>query len=550
MKIIFIILISFLSAQVNAQKKLHFKKKKIYNICKTYLDEAEKFYTTDYDFNNLNDLCTQPIKSYYKKNAELQLTYGYKAKKEPLAYNLNVQKNNTDYTCVYTIKGKDSVLLNLSKIENHWLISGFNNKITTQSKIDSINKRIDFLIKNRKDNILFKTIIDSLTTAYHKHFNSNDTHLKNMCTPLGYEQLVLNKKLKEFDLSTLIKLTISDFTKTLKLSEVTLLNDSSVKCEVFNNDTYSSSKLYFNKINGQWKFSGENVIPTTKSIELKKEKINQLKKVNYYSELLNKSFRPIIETFFRKENDDLLKQTTSEDVFNLLIVLREKFGDYNTSFIHIEEFKQEQSLFFNNRYYIDKDSSFHFSRLVFDIKPDSSISLTGFYGKESMISNEVFIADNYNSILKQLQLDYRDIEIEVYEAVEEYVTVKEYETAEEYETVGEYYEIIQSIKDDINIYNITDIWVHPPEFNGKGESLYNFIETHKKIKSKRNKYIFVEFVIEKDGSINSIKVLNKINKKLTQDALNIIKQMPNWTPAKNPNHDLPLSYKYVLPIKY
>jgi len=42
------------------------------------------------------------------------------------------------------------------------------------------------------------------------------------------------------------------------------------------------------------------------------------------------------------------------------------------------------------------------------------------------------------------------------------------------------------------------------------------------------KKIYVNFVVEKDGSLSDIKILRGINEELDQKVIKIIKQCPNW----------------------
>ncbi len=43
--------------------------------------------------------------------------------------------------------------------------------------------------------------------------------------------------------------------------------------------------------------------------------------------------------------------------------------------------------------------------------------------------------------------------------------------------------------------------------------------------------VFVEFVINKDGSISNIKILKGISRDLDTEAMRVVKNMPKWTPA-------------------
>ena len=62
--------------------------------------------------------------------------------------------------------------------------------------------------------------------------------------------------------------------------------------------------------------------------------------------------------------------------------------------------------------------------------------------------------------------------------------------------------------------------------------------------------VIVEFVIEKDGSISpgNIKVLKSPHKSLSQEAIRILKNAPDWTPGQIKG--IPIRSKKVLPITF
>ena len=83
------------------------------------------------------------------------------------------------------------------------------------------------------------------------------------------------------------------------------------------------------------------------------------------------------------------------------------------------------------------------------------------------------------------------------------------------------------------IYRITEI---APEFPGGQDSLQRFVSENliypkSSIELHEQGKVYVEFVVELDGSISSIQVLRGASKSLDQEAIRIISSMPNWIPA-------------------
>lgn len=76
-----------------------------------------------------------------------------------------------------------------------------------------------------------------------------------------------------------------------------------------------------------------------------------------------------------------------------------------------------------------------------------------------------------------------------------------------------------------------------PQFNGGEEELYKFISTHLiyPALAKENGIegkIITRFLVEKDGSITHIEIFRKLGFGCDEEAVRLIKQMPNWIPGK------------------
>ena len=77
---------------------------------------------------------------------------------------------------------------------------------------------------------------------------------------------------------------------------------------------------------------------------------------------------------------------------------------------------------------------------------------------------------------------------------------------------------------------------NPPEFPGGTMALLDFLRTNVNYPAecKENKVegrVFVSFIVEKDGSINSPKVILGADPALDAEALRVVKMMPNWNPG-------------------
>ena len=88
-----------------------------------------------------------------------------------------------------------------------------------------------------------------------------------------------------------------------------------------------------------------------------------------------------------------------------------------------------------------------------------------------------------------------------------------------------------------------------PEFPGGPDALHNvFLKKNYKIPnvSGLKGKVYVTFIVEKDGTLNNIKVLRDIGYGTGEEAIRVLKLSPKWIPAKRNNESL--RWKYSFPI--
>jgi protein TonB len=60
--------------------------------------------------------------------------------------------------------------------------------------------------------------------------------------------------------------------------------------------------------------------------------------------------------------------------------------------------------------------------------------------------------------------------------------------------------------------------------------------------------VFVTFVVNQDGSLSDIKLLNNVDKFLNEEAVRVVKKMPKWNPGKQNGN--PVRVQLNLPVKF
>jgi TonB family protein len=92
-----------------------------------------------------------------------------------------------------------------------------------------------------------------------------------------------------------------------------------------------------------------------------------------------------------------------------------------------------------------------------------------------------------------------------------------------------------------------------PEFVGGMDSLMSYLSKNINYPKKAQKLgiegrVFLQFIVEKDGSITNSKILRGIEKSMDKEAMRVVNAMPSWIPGNNRGEVV--AVKYTLPIKF
>lgn len=91
------------------------------------------------------------------------------------------------------------------------------------------------------------------------------------------------------------------------------------------------------------------------------------------------------------------------------------------------------------------------------------------------------------------------------------------------------------------------------EFQGGTKALMEYIKDHLKYPAEEREMgiqgrVYVEFVVEKNGEVTTVKVIRGVSKNLDLEAKRLVSMMPNWKPAESRGY--PVRSKARLPITF
>ena len=100
---------------------------------------------------------------------------------------------------------------------------------------------------------------------------------------------------------------------------------------------------------------------------------------------------------------------------------------------------------------------------------------------------------------------------------------------------------------------VFDVVEEMPQFPGGPSALFEYISRSIQYPKEAEEIgvqgrVICTFVVEKNGSISDIKVINSVDPSLDKEAIRIINTMPNWIPGKK--NGIPVRVKYTVPLTF
>ena len=143
------------------------------------------------------------------------------------------------------------------------------------------------------------------------------------------------------------------------------------------------------------------------------------------------------------------------------------------------------------------------------------------------------------------QLEIVDDDVEV-EDIEINVETDQSEVIEEYVAP----EIVEEEVVEAEVFTIVE---QMPSFPGGDAKMYEYLGKNIKYPQIARETgiqgrVFVNFVVEPDGSVSNVKVLRGIGGGCDEEAMRVVKAMPKWSPGKQRGKTVRVSY--TLPVVF
>ena len=177
----------------------------------------------------------------------------------------------------------------------------------------------------------------------------------------------------------------------------------------------------------------------------------------------------------------------------------------------------------------------------------------------SLLNREVVVDEEMVEITKQEEQKPQPVEMPKQttqlEIVQDDVEVEDIEINAEVEQneVIEEYVAPEVVEDDVVEQEIFKIVEEMPSFPGGEQKLMEFVGKNIKYPQIARETgiqgrVFVNFVVEPDGSVSNVTVLRGIGGGCDEEAMRVVKNMPKWKPGKQ--RGKAVRVQYMLPVNF
>ena len=508
-------------------------------ICGKYLDESSIFISDlSLPADPLKAVATDSVVMYYS------LYRDYLHVKYPL---LGYPKNNFEYwiehtkntaVCRFRLEGNDTTtsVLHFSKEGQAWKVSNLNGEHSLTHYYQNLQKAYAEALEVQKERGSIEQVIRQFWEGMNQlYLNGDTTLLYTTATADAYERLRISYKMQVMSTETLGNRHRYD---SLIMDQFDVSADSArvhVRVGHLSADNRlqhsGSTTMNLLKQNGAWRVAGEGNAwnDDPERIVERRFEFDQFKRMYDALQAYNQLRLALNDVFIKKDMTALGKIATPSMIHLIGKFMLKVPADYNTAWLvpTVMDKKVPLYSFTMEKFQLTGDTvSYGDGKdLIQFVKFDSVFKLAGFAGVYSGPFTDAFVADHFNHFmsLRGFYYDpYHGSQIEVQSSLDNGDVPEE----------KQYAHTCFELK-----------W--QPQFPGGGDSLYAFIGEHMRYPeyAKKNKLdgaVYVNFIVEKNGTLSNITVTASPHESLSNEAIRLIKLMPAWNPGVSDYTDHPV----------
>lgn len=503
----FLVLFSFIQ-NTKAQDKLSSETKKdVLKICNTYLVEEQKLIDNkDYTSEALTEVTEPKLLEYFKLESQYIHLMGY-----DIVFNERIAQEiiitDAGFSCAVKHVDREDFILDLEKISNKWLIVGYGGERIGEEDFEHINHLIDSakVVANTRETIkkVTKQFVEGINEL-RKYGTSN--LLKKVTEPKQYESLVLSTKLDSLE---------GHRKRDFELKEihyVQINSDTTADCRIIIKGN-GGSRLNLEKQNENWIVVGENGGRITEAkIQEQKNRIRDFNEIAIIEKKIDE-FSDALNIFLIDDNTKPIQKVTTNELFEYLQLFKLKAGMFNPNELAINGIKTYSHSSSNFKFSGDTAIVENYGLSLHLVKVQKNWKIAGFDGKIGKELTWFQLEKQFQPLKFTFGISYpKPFDLSTIEIVID--DDSNYNFTEDEE-------IDSTVKSPL-----TDNYT-PPQFPEGKTALLKNIDLN-----KTQTVVYVSFIVERNGNLTNLTVVSpNIPNELKKEAIEIVRQMPNWVPA-------------------
>lgn len=138
-------------------------------------------------------------------------------------------------------------------------------------------------------------------------------------------------------------------------------------------------------------------------------------------------------------------------------------------------------------------------------------------------------------------------------AAKAYTACKEEPTSATAEPLSPPAPVVTQPSEEPTLSNISQLNEKEPSFPGGEQKMMEFLSANIKypaeaLKNKISGKVYLQVVVEKDGSLSNIKVIRDIGGGCGEEALRVVQMMPKWNPGEQGGR--PVTVRFTMPVQF